>query len=127
MITPTAISPGVTSSSVWARARDIELHKERLKPLRTQAKLEFYFLLLLAYSLAAGAGLAVILGLQSANDTPLGKLSVALGIIPLVIMLITGKFISAHLTKFVRNRYKQRRRVKLTIRRLSSYLTERAG
>src|SRR5574343_660551 len=25
MITPTAISPGVTSSSVWARARDTEL------------------------------------------------------------------------------------------------------
>ncbi len=106
------------------RTRDIELHKERLKPLRTQAKLEFYFLVFIAYSLAAGAGLAVIFCLQSANDTPLGKLSVALGIIPLVIMLITGKFISARLTKLVRHRYKQRRRGKLTIRCLSSYLTE---
>ncbi len=73
------------------RARDISMHKERLRPLRMLAKYEFIGFNLLAYSIAIFGGLALILWLRGASDTVLGMLSVGLGVLPLAIMLIKGK------------------------------------
>lgn len=106
------------------RARDISMHKERLKPLRMVAEYEFIGFTFLAYSIAIFGGLALILSLRGESDTVLGMLSVGLGILPLVIMLINGKIISLYFARRVRARYRRRQREKFTIRNLASYSEE---
>lgn len=106
------------------RARDISIHKERLKPLRDVAEYEFLGLSAFAYGIAIIAGLILILSLRSESDTTLGMLSVGLGILPLVIMLLSGKAMSLYFARIVRARYRRRQREKLTIRILASYSEE---
>jgi hypothetical protein len=108
------------------RARDIAMHKEKLKPLRIIAEYEYIGFIFLAYGIAAISGLALILWLRSANDTSLGMLSVALGILPLGIMLISGKAMSLYFARRVKARYRRRQRNKFTIRNLASYSQELA-
>lgn len=103
------------------RARDISMHKERLKPIRNLAEYEFIGIMILAYSIAISLGTSLIFLLRSDSDTSLGMLSVALGILPFVIMFFKGKEISLYFARRVRARYRQRQRKKFTIRNLASY------
>ncbi|KJH84225.1 hypothetical protein [Stutzerimonas stutzeri] len=103
------------------RVRDITIHKERLKPLRNLARLEFVGVTALAYGIAILIGLAIIFVLRGENDTTLGMLSVALGMLPLIIMLINTEVISLYFATRVRARYRRRQRKKFTIRSLASY------
>lgn len=106
------------------RARDISMHKERLKPLRTAAKYEFIRLTALAYSVSILIGVVLILSLRGESDTALGMLSVALGLLPLLIMFFNGKGLSLYLARRVRAGYRRRQRNKFKIRNLASYSEE---
>lgn len=106
------------------RAQDISLHKEKLKPLRRAAKLKFLCLIVLAYGAAMFLGILLIILLQSDSDTLLGKLSVALGMLPFIISLITSKALLACCAKRVRASYRRSQR-ELTIPTLTSYFNDR--
>ncbi|WP_139744740.1 hypothetical protein [Aeromonas media] len=108
------------------RAQDISLHKEKLKPLRRTAKLKFLGLIVLAYSAAMFFGMLIIILLQSDSDTQLGKLSVALGMIPLIIQALKNKALLAYSAKRVRASYRRSQR-ELIIPTLASYVNDRTA
>lgn len=109
------------------RNRDISWHKDKLRPLRLIAELEYVGFMVLAYGLAILSGLALITSLVTTSDSPLTIVSVILGLIPLAIMLLSSKLISKFFSKRVRARYLQRLRNKLVIPLLSSYSTDESN
>jgi hypothetical protein len=104
------------------RARDIFLHKEKLKPLRKAAELKFLYLIIFLYGASIFFGVLIILTLQSGSDTLLGKLSVALGMLPFVISIIKNKALLAYCAKLVRATYRRSQR-DLTIPTLGRYFS----
>ncbi len=98
------------------RALDIAMHKEKLRPLRIMAQREFIVFITLTYSFTSLVGLALVLSLRSDSDTVLSMLSVALGILSLVLLFISGGKISLYFDRLVRARYRRRLRQKRRVR-----------
>lgn len=103
------------------RARDITLHKEKLKPIRNAARRELKVLFIFSFGVAIAAGILIVTRLQSDSDTALSKLSVLLGILPLFITVIMGKSLRRRFEKIISSRFRQRRRKTLIVKKLSSY------
>ncbi|MFQ2730522.1 hypothetical protein ACK3YQ_07660 [Aeromonas caviae] len=92
------------------RQRDVALYKERLKPLRRKAEIEFKALISVTYTIVFLCCTIIALIVKSEADTNLGIIGFIISTTPLTLTLIKNKSLSNFISKVIVARYRQRQR-----------------